>query len=876
MAKSNDVNGDATSSEMESDETISLTQRSPSIAVRAYQRALHAFVDGDVVAERYRIVRFIAKGGMGEVYEAEDQTLGGQLALKTIRGEAAGDVSAMERFKREIHLARKVTHPNICRIYDIGSHPLPEIGGEVTFLTMEMLPGQTLSERIAAGRLAPAEALPIVEQIAAGLDAAHTAGVVHRDFKSSNIMLSESAERPLRTVITDFGLARGASKDPGLVSISASGQILGTPAYMAPEQVEGHEATAAADIYALGIVLYEMVTGKRPFDGGSAISVAARRLTEPPPPPRSFVPDLDPNWEAVILRCLERDPTRRFASVLEIPETLAGDLVKPDAPITRTPLTVRMALLAGALIVVATASYVLRGTLWPTVPPPTVSPPGSQEVTPGAAARLYSEAIEARQQAIDGDWQAASATYLALYEAYPGDVDVALQLADAQMHNGQTRQAQVTLGEIRKLPAAENDPRVDLYQAMALYNLGELQQAQGLARQAAVKAETAGASLLKAKARIVEAKALQDLGESPQATLAEARALFEAGGDRRGVAETLELTALTVLGQGELDGARRLYDRALVTYREISDRKGVARVRVAMGSILLDQGRLEEAEKLHRQALTTFQELGAKLEATSVLIDIGYKLHVQGELERALAAYQEALVLTGELGDQPGSAVTLTNIAEVYYLRGDLDLARQMHEEALAINREIGDSSGVAYDTYRLGKVFAARGDHFVARGKYEQALALQTEMGETIAAAQTRAALAELTRAEGDAAAAESLARQAEEVLRTEGVADEATLARSTLARCLLAQGKLEASRKVAEDVRAAAETSQDRRVRLAAAITGALVRASTATEEDVAAALSELDRVAAEATEKGFAGYRREARQAAEEIAASTRRTE
>ncbi len=346
MARSKDPTsgGESSRSEIESGETVSLTQRSPSIAARVRRRSALAvcrtFVDGDVVAERYRIVRFIAQGGMGEVYEAEDLTLGGRVALKTVRGELASETQAMERFKREIHLARKVTHPNICRLYDIGAHPLPEIGEEVTFLTMEMLAGRTLDQHVAAaGRLRPKEALPIVEQIAAGLDAAHAVDVVHRDFKSSNVVLAPTAAsgREVRAVITDFGLARGTTKDPDLATISASGEVLGTPAYMAPEQVEGREATPAADIYAFGIVLYEMVTGRRPFDGGSAFSVAARRLAEPPEPPRSLVPDLDPVWEAVILHCLERDPQRRFASALEIPKALTGTLVLPDAPTTRTP-----------------------------------------------------------------------------------------------------------------------------------------------------------------------------------------------------------------------------------------------------------------------------------------------------------------------------------------------------------------------------------------------------------------------------------------------------------------------------------------------------------------------------------------------------------
>lgn len=291
--------------------------------------------DGSVIAERYRIVRFIARGGMGEVYEAEDLALGGRVALKTILPTLEEGTEYVERFKREIHVARHVTHPNVCRIYDLGVHRAPAAPGEpappeLLFLTMELLHGTTLSERLRYGPMAITEALPLVVQLAAGLHAAHEAGVVHRDFKSANVMLvpSHKEGRPPRVVITDFGLARPAASTESLVSISDGGAVVGTPAYMAPEQVVGKPATPAADIYALGIVVYEMVTGTRPFDGPSPYVVAARRLTEPPPPPRVHVPDLDPAWDEAILRCLKVDPAERFESAPEFSAALGGAAIR--------------------------------------------------------------------------------------------------------------------------------------------------------------------------------------------------------------------------------------------------------------------------------------------------------------------------------------------------------------------------------------------------------------------------------------------------------------------------------------------------------------------------------------------------------------------
>lgn len=277
------------------------------------------FVPGDVLADRYRIVRFIARGGMGEVYEVEDLTLLGTLALKTIRPEIARDRIAVERFKREINIARRITHPNVSRIYDVGVH---HGSAETMFLTMEFLPGETLTDRIRKrGRLTTEEAQPFAEQVCAGLAAAHDAGIIHRDFKSPNVMLVTHGN-VTRAIVTDFGLARSSTSDAGMATISDAGAIMGTPAYMAPEQVEGKRLTPAADIYALGIVLYEMLTARRPFHADTPLSSAIKRLTEPPVPPSKYVPDIDPVWESVILRCLARDPERRLQSASEVAAAL--------------------------------------------------------------------------------------------------------------------------------------------------------------------------------------------------------------------------------------------------------------------------------------------------------------------------------------------------------------------------------------------------------------------------------------------------------------------------------------------------------------------------------------------------------------------------
>ncbi len=309
----------------------------PTIDGTSPKRGLPAFSPDELIAGRFRIVRFLARGGMGEVYETEDLELRENVALKTVRPEIAADERAMQRFRREVQLARKVTHPNVCRIYDVFRHR------EVAFLTMELLRGNTLTQTLGKDKMSTAQALPLVTQMADALSAAHKAGIVHRDFKSPNVVLAGD-----RVVVTDFGLARPTESADSM--LSGTGEVFGTPAYMAPEQIEGGDITPATDVYALGVVMYEMVTGKLPFTGDSPMSVALKRLKETAPSPRTIVPDLDPKWESVILRCLKKKPEDRFASVADVARSLSGETLTSPLKWIRMGLTAALLFLLLAIL----------------------------------------------------------------------------------------------------------------------------------------------------------------------------------------------------------------------------------------------------------------------------------------------------------------------------------------------------------------------------------------------------------------------------------------------------------------------------------------------------------------------------------------------
>jgi len=263
------------------------------------------FVPGQVLLERYRIVALIGKGGMGEVYRAEDLRLGQTVALKFLPERLTQDGAALARLHREVRVARQVSHPNVCRVFDVGE------AADIPFLTMEYVDGEDLASLLRRiGRLPQDKAIEIARQLCAGLAAAHDNDVLHRDLKPSNVMLDSRG----KVRITDFGLA-------GIHGDDSSG---GTPAYMAPEQLAGKPTTVQSEIYSLGLVLYEIFTGKRAFDASTLAELTRLRAHTTPTSPTKLVQGLDPMVERVILRCLENEPSHRPTSALQVAAALPG------------------------------------------------------------------------------------------------------------------------------------------------------------------------------------------------------------------------------------------------------------------------------------------------------------------------------------------------------------------------------------------------------------------------------------------------------------------------------------------------------------------------------------------------------------------------
>jgi eukaryotic-like serine/threonine-protein kinase len=258
-----------------------------------------------VLPERYTGAQPIGRGGMGEIFRATDTTLGRAVAVKVLAEGYARDASVRERFTREaLAVARLSGNPNIVTIYDVGEHR------ERPFIVMEYLPGGSLDQKIRAeGAQTPRQALEWLEQAADALDAAHREGVVHRDVKPANLLL----DRYGRVHVADFGIASAA----GLGSLTQTGTVLGTASYLSPEQAQGERTTSASDLYSLGIVAFELLTGRRPFEGDSVAAEAAAHVTGVVPPVRDLNPALPSELDPVFARALAKDPARRFGSAAE-------------------------------------------------------------------------------------------------------------------------------------------------------------------------------------------------------------------------------------------------------------------------------------------------------------------------------------------------------------------------------------------------------------------------------------------------------------------------------------------------------------------------------------------------------------------------------
>jgi serine/threonine-protein kinase len=370
------------------------------------------------VPARYTNVELIAHGGMADVYRATDSVLERTVAVKVLAERYAADQDFRARFTREAQTAASLSHPNVVTIYDVG-----EIDG-TPYIVMEHLGGGSLADRVREQRIAPAAALVWLSQAADALDAAHAAGIVHRDVKPGNLLLDREGD----VHVSDFGIARAAAHDP----LTSAGTILGSSGYMAPEQARGEPATPASDRYALGCVAFELLTGRRPFEAESPTAEAMLHASEPPPRPSEIEPALPAAADAAVLQALAKDPDSRPRSAAAFVEALGAAFAEPDDATrvlradpqdrpTRSPRRGRRPVAVAAALVVlagvgAAAGLALRGGDEPTAAAtePTAAatePPAPSAPPPSPQPRTFASAAEANDRAYElmlaGDFDTA-------------------------------------------------------------------------------------------------------------------------------------------------------------------------------------------------------------------------------------------------------------------------------------------------------------------------------------------------------------------------------------------------------------------------------------------------------------------------------------
>ena len=734
--------------------------------------SVEQLVPGDIIAGRFRIVRLIGRGGMGEVYEAQDTPLHEAVALKTLRADLAGNEEVARRFQKEIELSRKVTHWNVCRVFETGEHQfVNREAPPLHYFTMELLRGETLSARIRqAQRMSRAEAFPIAVQLAEGLEAAHRAGIVHADFKSGNVILVPAPAGGVRAVITDFGLSR---IDPTATvldetrTMTVSGRIVGTLAYMSPEQISGGTVTTASDIYSFGVVLFEMATGKLPFDGRRVIHAAVQRASGERPTARSLDPSIDPQWDAAITRCLQNDPARRFHSAVELADWFRGGTWRAPRLYWTRRQWVRAGLSTGT--VGAAGAFYWTWSRRPFQP----RQAALERYTKGVAAlhsMTYETARRELEQAVEADPGFALA-HASLARAYD-ELDYTERAKESMLRAVTVAQEsrRMTAADTRKLRALhllvsrDYERALPLLQATERESAGHERAAASLElgwlaqqREKTDEAQAAYARALAAEPRYAAAKLrlgyiLGRRGRAEDALKAfqEAESLYSGASDYEGVTETLLWRASLLNRLRRSDEAVPVIEKALAVARTLGSTSQQIRLQLLEGVAARNLGDPGRASDLAQHAVD--DAIAQKMEnlATNGLIDLGSSFFVRGELEPAERYFRRALDFAMHNKARRSEARAQASLGSLCEQSYRPDEAKQFLEPALAFYQQAGYRRELNQATFLLGSVYEQLGDYDKGVPLLRQALESAVQLGDRPTEAQARERLAILLREQG------------------------------------------------------------------------------------------------------------------------------
>jgi tetratricopeptide (TPR) repeat protein len=645
---------------------------------------------GDVLCDRFVVGRHLGTGGMGEVWAAHDKQLNEDIAIKTVRDAIAIDEPGLARLKREIHLARRIAHPNVCRVHDLfedSSGTRPRL-----FLTMELVEGETLATRLARdGRVPLPEALAIMRQLVAGLAAAHAANVVHRDLKPSNVMLTPSPAG--RVVIMDFGLARlfdsAAAPDS---TASAGTAVAGTPDYMAPEQIAGGVATATTDVYALGLLLFEILRGERPFGGGTFDSWL-RRARERPAKLTGVVPGVDRHIDDVIARCLEYEPRKRFKSVDDVWAALRR------RPVWFLPRRVssRAAAIAGIAVAAGIAwQLAQRQSSVPSADALRWYADAARELAEGASVRALNSVNRAIEATPGFALAHARLAEILLELDMPGRAQEAMLAATAATPPGATSADASYVNGMRQLLLRNCDTAISLLRqhgagggvADRPYRLLSLARAQErcgrpdearkvLAEAAALDARNAAVAVRQARLFALEsddAKALMALDRAER--------LFQDRTNMEGVCEVLVERGTLQASRDDLDGATTTLTKAVDIATSLDDVRQRVRARLQLAIVHRKRGDIATAERLTTEAIDLAGRQHLETLTLEGLFANGNVHVVRNQFPQALSLFQLARGIAESNRHEEHRARAYLSIASVYVRVMEPDKAEEAVQTA--------------------------------------------------------------------------------------------------------------------------------------------------------------------------------------------------
>jgi tetratricopeptide (TPR) repeat protein len=745
-----------------------LADSQPTIA--GFEALLDRLPEGSLIAGRYRIGAILGFGGMGAVYRAHDQLLDVDVALKVLRREIAGDAGFLQRFRNELLTARSVTHRHVVRIHDLGVHE------GMPFMTMDLIAGRSLREVLLAERVVGVErSVQIVRQVAEALREAHRQGVVHRDLKPGNILLDEAGE----VYVTDFGVARSLDRQ----GLTRTGEVLGTPDYLAPEQARGEKVDGRSDLYALGLIWFEMLSGERPFHGGSLLEVIAQHMSGRTRTLRDVGVAVPAPVDAVLRRCLAPDPKDRYADTGELIADL-DDLRRP----ARRRLRQRAEIAAVVVLALVAAAVLWRNVpaLWRTLRPPSEGAPAV-----AAAPRVHGIAVlpfASDAAAAQQGWSADGLAELlagALQESPAVRVvppaRVAQVLDDlgfssgnldprALVRLGTLLQADrlVTgslrpLGDRLQLTASLHEVAADRAMPQPLPVLtggaGELfvlteRLGEELRRRLEVGAPAAARRIASASAEAMlaykEGLALLARDEPKAAAPALLRATaidpgfaaawlqLSRADQRLGLDEEALRAAQRATAAARPAGGRVLFEaqaqEALLRDHPEAAQKALAALvaaypndlgaRVALAEAYGDQGSYD-------RAIAVLEEVTARdPKDPRAWFLLGRFALRAGDAQRAANTYlRQALMLQIELGDHAGEAEVLNALGVAYDRLGKTVEAVRQYRDAAELREKLGDRSGLADTLHNLGWVLLAQGDLAGAEAAFARALSILREL---------------------------------------------------------------------------------------------------------------------------------------------------